>query len=161
MSKEFVSKAAGVLSAFHGGLKDDRGTRAQLRRARIPGDVYLCPAFHARICAPVEEAYGPLSEWERNALAAATGLLAHVSDGNFESDTLGRLMAGGKPDMHPLRFRRLLALDKADDLFADLRRAIVMVGKRANPTDLLWAFLNWDNQRKRWATDYYSIVRAG
>ena len=148
-----------ALHDWWAGLKDERGDRAQLRRAHDITAIILSPAYqraHRRLCAAGWEVEGnsPLND----RLAAIVGLLAHVErDGDAAP---ARAMSARKPGddrpaVSPLRFQRLLESPDLDALFTGLRRVLPLlqqpIGIAALANDLLF----WgDRVKKAWAYDY-------
>lgn len=87
-------------------------------------------------------------------LARLARILAHVR--GYEATHLPRLLGRGDPKtMSPLRFERLVHSEGAD-LETAIRRALTMVGHRANVAHLGDAVLFWsDKKRTGWCFDYY------
>ncbi len=142
-----------LLLSWWQGLKTDTGGRAALRRAPDITAVVMLPAYqhlHQRLRA----AGWPDQPWHNDRLAAAAGLLAHVR----EVSELGLPVAmseGDKPPVSPLRFTRLLESPDIDALFSGLRRAMPLIGHRADVLQLTTDVVNWgDTVKKRWAYAY-------
>ncbi|MCH2240964.1 MAG: type I-E CRISPR-associated protein Cse2/CasB [Aquabacterium sp.] len=140
-------------------LADDKGGRAELKRAADVTRVVMSPAYqrlHRMLCKVLPEGHVPAHKEDRLAIAAA--LLAHVKDDDGASVPLA--MSRGeqesdRPPVSPLRFRRLLETTDVDDLFVGLRRVLPLLGHRVNVVALTNDVLNWgDATRKRWAYGY-------
>ncbi|MBI4668058.1 MAG: type I-E CRISPR-associated protein Cse2/CasB, partial [Elusimicrobia bacterium] len=137
----------GLLRAWWEELKAARGDRAQLRRCRNVTEVAFFPAYH-RLCRAL-----PALNHEK--LAAVAGLLAHVDED--DSAPLAERMAtpkgeGRQAPVSGLRFRRLLRIQKQEELYRQLIRVLRMLDKRADIFDLAQSVYEWnDNTRKRWA----------
>jgi CRISPR system Cascade subunit CasB len=135
------------------GLKTDTGGRAALRRANDITAVVMLPAYQ-RLHQRLQAAGWPDQGWQNDRLAAAAGLLAHVR----EPSTLNIPVAmseGDKPPVSPLRFMRLLESPDIDTLFTSLRRALPLIGHRADVLQLSTDVVNWgDAVKKRWAYAY-------
>lgn len=141
-------------------LPDDKGGRAELRRAHDLMHIVMSPAYqrlHRMLCRVLPEGHVPADKEDRLAIAAA--LLAHVKDDD-SSASLPVLMSkreqeGDRPPVSPLRFRRLLEMTDVEDLFVGLRRVLPLLGHRANVVALANDVVNWgDATRKRWAYRY-------
>ena len=137
------------------GLDEDRASRATLRRAASVTEIALTPAYqrlYRRLC----EAGWPDETWRNDKLAAAVGLLAHVTA--LEDQPMPAAMSqreGDKPRVSALRFMRLLDSPDVDALFIGLRRALPLVQHRANVLTLANDVVNWgDPVKKRWAYAY-------
>jgi len=140
-----------LLNWWHG-LKVDTGGRAALRRAPDITAVVMLPTYqhlHQRL-----RAAGWHYAWRDDHLAAAAGLLAHVRAANELSLPVA-MSEGEKPAVSPLRFMRLLESPDIDALFSGLRRALPLIGHRADVLQLTTDVVNWgDGVKKRWAYDY-------
>lgn len=137
------------------GLDNDKGARAELRRAHNLTAVALTGAYQrfyrqALVCGWPEDA--PV--WQNERLAAIAGLLAHVrvNDGRKFTEILSE---GEQPEFSQLRFRRLLEAPTLDDVFVSLRRALPIVGHQAPVHQLANDVLYWGDQtKKEWAYSY-------
>lgn len=147
-------------------LDDDRGGRAALRRASSATEVMLVPAYHALLRA-LRDAGQRLPESRFTKLAVIAGIAARIRDTATES--LGSELGGARSDkaaMSPLRLRRLLACNDIDELYPQLRRAVSLLGERANLSELAATVWHWsplsDNRpgdpRRRLANDYYAVA---
>lgn len=140
-----------LLSWWHG-LRADTSGRAALRRAPDITAVVMLPAYqhlHRRL-----RAAGWNEPWRDDQLAAAAGLLAHVRE-HSEATLPAAMSEGDKPPVSPLRFMRLLESPDTDALFTGLRRALPLIGHRADVLQLTTDVVNWgDAVKKRWAYAY-------
>ncbi|OGW78267.1 MAG: type I-E CRISPR-associated protein Cse2/CasB [Omnitrophica bacterium GWA2_52_8] len=136
-------------------LENDRGGRAELRRAHDLTAVALTGAYQ-RFYQQMMKAGWPDNAqfWKNERLAAIAGLLAHVK--SEDGRTLSLAMSeGDRPKVSELRFRRLLESPTLDDVFISLRRALPIIGHKANINQLANALLFWgDNVKKEWAYAY-------
>lgn len=149
-------------------LKDNRGERAELRRAETPLEILPTKAFH-RLC-------WILPKWEKRdllALAIVAGVLAHVKTaghGSFPRQ-LGtpKEQGGDKAIFSELRFQQLLSSKDHDEFYQRLRRAVQLAGGTADICLLADGILHWakDRQdasaekpsqrfRSAWAKDYFA-----
>ena len=139
------------------GLEEDRGSRAELRRAHDLTAVALTGAFQRFYRLMVKQGW---PEREAEGLAAIAGLLAHVKV--HVDKPLAQIMSEGeKPPVSELRFRRLLESPTRDDLFIGLRRVLPLMGYNANIYDLADSVRFWgDVVKKSWAYNYNWPVKA-
>jgi CRISPR system Cascade subunit CasB len=145
------------------GLENDKGGRAELRRAHDLTAVALTAAYQRfyrqAISMGWPESSDPSTSWRDERLAAIVGVLAHVK---YPDDRkLAEIMSEGeRPVFSELRFRRLLEAPTTDDLFLSLRRALPIVGHKANMHQLAEDLLYWgDGAKKKWAYAYYSSAK--
>jgi CRISPR system Cascade subunit CasB len=148
-----------ALRDWWAGLKDERGDRAQLRRAHDITAIILTPAYqraYRRLCAAgwSVEADSPLND----RLAAIIGLLAHVEsagDATPAKAMSARRPGDDRPAVSPLRFQRLLESPDLDALFTGLRRVLPLLQQPIDIAALANDLLFWgDGVKKRWAYDY-------
>lgn len=140
------------------GLDENRGSRAELRRANDLTAIALTGAYQylyrtlLRSGWPEEDK--PENNWRNERLAAIAGLLANVKI--LDERSLPIIMSEGeRPPFSELRFRRLLESASLDDVFSGLRRALPLVSYQANVLDLANDVLFWgDGVKKRWAYTY-------
>lgn len=152
MTDENAAKRPGqIILAWWSAELGDRKTGAQKAlsaRLRRGDDVtVLCQP-------PVHDLSQKLGLRDGARLARLARILAHVRE--HQATRLPRLLGRSDPKtMSPLRFERLVHSDGAD-LEAAIRRALPMVGHRANVAHLGEAVLFWsDKTRTRWCFDYY------
>jgi len=151
-----------ILLAWWRGLADDTGGRSALRRASDITAVVMLPAYQ-RLHRRLLTAGWPDRPWQRDRLAAAAGLLAHVREATDQS--LPAAMSqheADKPRVSALRFMRLLESPDIDALFSGLRRTLPLVQHRADVLALANDVVDWgDEVRKRWAYAYDWPEKAG
>jgi CRISPR system Cascade subunit CasB len=136
-------------------LENNPGPRAELRRAHNLTAVALTGAYQ-RFYQQMLAAGWPddAKSWKNERLSAVAGLLSHVKIEDSRSMPV-IFSEGDKPSFSELRFRRLLESATIDDVFTSLRRALPMVGYKANIHDLAKAVLFWnDETKKKWAYAY-------
>lgn len=144
----------GVVLAWWRTVLDSPADRAAMRRCAAAGEVALLPAYH-RLRRDLGQA-GEKVGAER--LAVVCAVLSHVREHDGRA-SFAEQLAGGEGDkarFSGLRFRRLLAMPSGDELLTGLVRAVRILDGRANVGDLARAVRFWgDNERLRWARDYY------
>jgi CRISPR system Cascade subunit CasB len=143
-----------VILSFWASLEGRRADRAMFRRCATPAEVVFVPAFH-RLLRGLDEA-GISVIPERLAVIAA--VIAHVEKHLSAMDFASQLASGTaeKTALSSLRFRRLLAVDKPDELLIYLVRTVRLLDRTANVVDLARSIRFWsDDVRKRWAFRYY------
>jgi CRISPR system Cascade subunit CasB len=141
-----------LLNWWHG-LQTDTGGRAALRRANDITAVVMLPAYQ-RLHQRLKAAGWPDQPWHNDRLAAAAGLLAHVREAGAQNIPAA-MSEGDKPAVSPLRFMRVLESPDIDTLFTGLRRALPLIGHRADVLQLSTDVVNWgDAVKKRWAYAY-------
>jgi CRISPR system Cascade subunit CasB len=142
-----------LLMTWWQGLKTNTGGRAALRRAPNITAVVMLPTYqhlHQRLRA----AGWPDQPWSDDRLAVAAGLLAHVRELSDKALPVS-MSEGDKPAVSPLRFMRLLESSDPEVLFTGLRRALPLIGHRADVLQLTTDVVNWgDTVKKRWAYAY-------
>ena len=140
------------------GLDNNRGSRAELRRAHDLTALSLTGAYQhlyrTLLTFGWPEEDKPENNWRNERLAAIAGLLAHVKVQDERS--LPVLMSEGeRPPFSELRFRRLLDSSSLDEVFIGLRRALPLVAYHANVLKLANDVLFWgDDVKKSWAYTY-------
>lgn len=137
-------------------IANDRGARAELRRAKTLMEVTLIPAFH-----DLYRRLGATRWRDPTRIALVAGILARVEIDNRASRFAEQLATTDerrtKAPMSGLRFRRLLQHDDADALFSAMGRAVRLVDKKANVRDLATSLYYWnDRTRRDWAFAYYA-----
>lgn len=135
-------------------LKEDKGGRAELRRAHNPAEVVFLPAYH--------RLYNELDapNIDKEALACATGLCAHIKE-NREGGLAGQMAeckAGSKNSkISSLRFRRLLTVSDRGELYLFMIRIIRQLGGAVNVVDLAKTVYWWNEKtKKELAYAYYA-----
>lgn len=141
-------------------LNEQKGDRAQLRRARTLEQVYLIPAYHNLVLVLKKTPWA-----HRQRLALVAGILSHIRANEGDSSFPSRLArprdrGSSKPRFSGLRFRRLIQHDQPDDVFEPMIRAALQLGPGSRPAadvsglakDLYW----WNGRtRHNWAFAYY------
>ena len=132
------------------GLENDRGGRAELKRALSPADIVFCNAYH--------RLYNRL-RWpdrDRDKLAAIAGLAAHVRENNDTMKFAKQMTKSDKPAVSESRFRRVLEITDRDELYVSLIRLIRILGGNVNLRDLAESVYWWNkNTKKDWAYSYW------
>lgn len=155
------------LLTWHAKLKNDRGTRAMLRRCSTVDEAVLSPAYqhfyrYMLGCGWPEEA----ENWQNDKLAAIAVLTAIVKSydagaddvmDDYERNLPYRMSEKNvdRPLVSELRFRALLKIDNTDDLLSGLRRAMPLIKAKTSllhlASDVYW----WgDKTKKEWAYAY-------
>jgi CRISPR system Cascade subunit CasB len=140
------------------GLDNNRGSRAELRRAHDLTAIALTGAYQhlyrTLLASGWPEEDKPENNWRNERLATIAGLLAHVKVQDERSLPLA-MSEGERPPFSELRFRRLLDSSSLDEVFGSLRRALPLVSYQANVLELANDILFWgDGVKKRWAYTY-------
>ena len=138
-----------ALTAWWHWLDDNRGERAQLRRAQSPDDILLTAAF-AKFLQHMPGYWGVASGekgiWLSDA-AMIAGVLARVKDASSASSFAQALATpkekGGKAVMSELRFQQLQKSRDEQEFFTRLCRAIALLGGTANILSLAESILHW------------------
>ena len=142
-----------ILFEWVKGLENDRGGRAELRRAHSYDEVVFCSAYH--------RLYNRLhwNDRDRDKLASIAGLVAHVKfnkDGVKLAEQMATPKSGDKPVISGLRFRRILAIKERGELYVVLIRVIRMLGGTVNLRDLAESVYWWNTKTKKdWAYKYW------
>lgn len=137
------------------GLENDKGGRAELRRAHNVTAVALTAAYQRFYRQALSSGWPEdATPWQNERLAAIAGLLAHVKSNDVRK--LAVIMSEGeRPAFSVLRFRRLLEAPTLDDVFLSLRRALPIIGHQASVHQIANDLLYWgDKTKKEWAYAY-------
>lgn len=143
------------------GLENDKGGRAELRRAHDLTAVALTAAYQRFYRQALNSGWPEdAAPWLNERLAAVVGLLAHVKSNDGRK--LAEIMSEGeRPAFSVLRFRRLLEAPTLDDVFLSLRRALPIIGHQANVHQIANDLLHWgDKTKKEWAYAYRWPAKA-
>ena len=144
--------AAKAINTWWAGLADRRAERAALVRQK---DAFEVPsleyhrAFQTYFAAIKNRGAGestyPLSRYK---MPAVLGMLAHIREPDPRRGFPEALAKGGngKKGLSELRFRRLLQCQTLDELYPQLRRAIAVLGKKANVLDVAELIYQWDRE---------------
>lgn len=134
----------------------DRAALARLRRADLVGamqDPATFTLFHA---------LGRAHPAALLDVALCAAVLAGVREdrrGEHPARTLGPPPAEAveRALMKPLRFRRLIGAETAEDRLIALRRAVQLADRRLDVHELAAACLDWsETRRQRWIFEYYN-----
>lgn len=152
------SHSGKMLHKWWEGLKEDRPSRAVLRRCSTLDAVTLSDAYQRfyRYMLACNAWPADAASWQNNKLAAIAGLLAHVKTEDKQRLPIRMSeLAGDRPLVSELRFRDLLKIETADDLFVSLRRTIPLIGHQASIEQLAHDVYWWnDKTKKEWAYSY-------
>jgi CRISPR system Cascade subunit CasB len=180
--KKLSEEDANCLKRWWDGLDDNRGDRAQLRRATNPDDVLLTPAFaHFLKAMPdswIEGKTGKNTTLSMSDMALIASVIARVKSEPQRADaTFARLLAtpkenGNKAAMSELRFQQLQKSRSPEDFFLRICRAVSLLGGKVNVTLLADDIAHWliefrfgvaskpeDRLAVRWASDYYTVFK--
>lgn len=134
------------LLAWYQWLHDDqsKGIKARLKKCATVDEILTQQGF-LRLCwaLPRHETY------LLQGLAIVAGVLSRVEESSHKTlaDHLGQQKeTTGKPVFSELRFQRLLASDHEDAYLQAMCRAVIQVGKQANPLQLADSILHWQQQ---------------
>lgn len=162
--KESAKKLRSAIAEWHISLAENRGERAELRRAKSPLDIYISQAFRRGLVERLKSKGMEFGEPDLEKLSLMTGVLAHANNLDNKSPfaALFAKSEKGSVDMKDVRFRRLLSIPEndADGLYLMLIRLIGLMGGQASITGLLECSCFWnDFSRRKWAEAYYSVKR--
>lgn len=147
-----------TLHKWWDGLDEDRASRAVLRRCATIDEVTLSDAYQHFYRYMLAHKAWPeeTKSWQKDKLAAIAGLLALIK--TEDSQRLPIKMSessGDRPLVSELRFRSLLKIETADDLFVSLRRTLPLIDNKANIYQLANDVYFWgDKTKKEWAYSY-------
>ncbi len=100
----------------------------------------------------------------KDRVAALAGILAwvrHDDDRPVASAVGRRSLDDAEAGLSEGRFRRLLQIERNDELMDAMRRLVRQAGGIANVRDLSGSVLYWgDSVQKRWIFNYYGVGRA-
>lgn len=148
----------------------DRASRARLRRASSEG-VVVEPALIALYNKLNCDIRG-FDEKQFEIAKRVALVLAHVrgvsEDKNGHQETFARQLGLKDPKdeksavLSTLRFRRLLAARGEEEIIREFRRAVALVGGKANVLDLALLLLSWEDEKTqtRFAFDYFGGAQA-
>lgn len=152
-------------------LKDEPGTRAELRRCKEVAEVMMTPLFN-RFCHRIKGVFETEPRgWEAR-LAMVVGLLAHLKhdhastvlnsskgeERSFAAHFVVPMAEGDRPKVSELRFRRLLQRDSRD-LYPAMMRVLRMLDGGANLYGLAESVYYWnDKVKKEWSFAYFPRV---
>ncbi len=154
------SQAGKALLEWWRGLDENRGDRAELRRAGEISEIIFIPAYHRLRYALLKH-----SKVYENGLAATAGILAHVKQ-NDPSKAFAEQMAQSKDGsdrarLRGLRFRRLLKCQSHEDLYRDMVRVVRQLNGKANALSLANMIYWWNDRTKQtMAREYYTLAMS-
>jgi CRISPR type I-E-associated protein CasB/Cse2 len=159
-------RAEGKVEEAEADTDPRRRELAELRRARTPADVMLCPAFAELVAACMPEARSEsgrlvgISHWTLEALARTAFLLADV-----ERCILGRGFAAAMsaqrnngPAVSAVRANVLFRSPDEDAACRVIASMLPILVGGFDPADLYRAMRNWEDTRRRWASAYHLEV---
>ena len=163
--------ASDYILEWWGGLKQNKGARAELRRSKNLQDIQTTSAYQRCYWAVMK--HFAQGKWKPNKkqMAIIVGLSAYVEDNDTEKKTdqgehqehdyLGyQISRGDKPKLSELRFRRLLKIKDREKLFRFLIQIIRLLDKKVNLLDLLRIAYYWgDKTRTNLAYQYYEKAK--
>jgi CRISPR system Cascade subunit CasB len=156
--------AGQTLDAWWRNLAENRGDRAELRRAHTPDAAALVPATVHLVTALRTTEAARHGGWVERILVIA-GVTAHL-DPNRETvilapnpaNTLPERMAaarGDRPVVSELRFRRLLRTPRSE-LYRPMIRILALLDGEANLFELAESLFWWGPRiQKEWAFTYF------
>lgn len=140
------------------GLQQNRGLRAELRRADTPLDALISKAFQRNLIPLLLSKGIGLTSAEQERLALPVGILAHarrLEKQHIVPVMLTRLQETNR-DMADRRFKRLLAITDRDELYTALIRLVRFMDGATHLQSLVTSGFWWTgNTRKQWAINYY------
>ena len=148
-----------TLREWHAALYENRGERAELRRAKTPAEVCISRAYHRGIVARWRARGITLSPEALRALALPVGVLAHAKA--LRGEHFAALFAthkGGSQEAKDARFIKLLHVpdDDPDLLYRSLLRLVRLMEYTAEPLFLVLGATCWnETTRLDWAMHYY------
>ena len=137
-------------------LKDNKGRRAGLRRAKTLEEVFFAPAYHDLLRKL------SVTGWQQKRnVALGAGILAHVENNTggvpFAAQMASPGKSGSKACVSGLRLRRLLQNKTHGDVFGPLIRIVRLLDKNCNIQNLAQSLYWWnDRTRREWAFAYYA-----
>lgn len=153
--KRTVSAEQQAVLEWWQALQDNKGGRAELRRAKELEQVFFLPEFYN-----LYNRLTPMQWRSREKLALLAGVLAHVRTEAVQS--VAEQMAssgksGSKAVLSGLRFRRLLRHETPQELYGPMIRVIRLLDKKINIADLAQSLYWWNSRTKmNWSMAYYS-----
>lgn len=160
----------GLTDAGNAGRRADRGALARLRRVGLADfgggpepdlTALLGEEAFRSLYRRLRGLKGKPADWETDLVTVAM-TLAHVREDAGKARTAALL--GGPDDdkrrMKEARFRRLMRVADAGDLFDEARRLIMLLDRRAPVGELGASLLLWRHEphvRRDWARAYYGL----
>ena len=138
-----------VIQDWYHWLHQDKqkGVRAQLKRCASLDEVIIERGFLR-----LNQALPRLNQYNLMGVALVAGVLAITK--TIDSATLITLLGKAKegsdtPVFSELRFQRLLASDNEEQLFKNMRRAVIQAGEKSNPLALADCLLHWQREHQQ------------
>jgi CRISPR system Cascade subunit CasB len=136
-------------------LEDNKGGRAELRRAKKLEQVFYSPQFHG-----LYRKISPIGWRNEKKIALMAGVLAHIRSDAASQSVATQMAAPGKSGskavLSGLRFRRLLQHDSPEELYIPIIRIIRLLDKKINIADLAQSLYWWNSRTKMdWSLSYY------
>lgn len=150
-----ANKSGKILVHWWSDLQDNRGARANLRRARTLSDIMFVPEYH-RLYNTLH-----LDTRSRKRVALIAGVCSCVEE-NTKSSFVSMLAAPrngahSKPVLSGLCFRQLLAINEPEELHTAMVGIVGLLGKKTNICDMARTLYWWGNSTKQnLAFKYYA-----
>lgn len=142
----------------------DPAALAALRRCATTSQVHLVPVFELLV--------REMPEARLDDLAVVAAVLAHVREHDPSAGVAEQIAKasgpGGQPAVSPLRFRRLLQVNGAEERIRAGARIARQLKGQVNVVDLADALYWWDHEQdlhrqnmdvqRRWARRYYATL---
>lgn len=123
-----------------------RAARAQLRRASSASEIISIAATH-----DLNASLGGALTSRAETLALIASALANIRE--TSAQTAAEQMEG---TISPLRFQRLVRIERPGELILPLRRALIQIEGRAHVGKLAADLFYWSDQvRNQWCFSYY------
>jgi len=160
-----------ALTDWWTGLQHNKGDRAELRRCATLLEVVMTPAYHRAYRLLAQRGLPDDPERPNGRIPLIVALVAHVKDRGGgvppRAQPLAKLMSASsegsdRPRVSPSRFRRLLALESAEELLDGFRRVLPLIEGEVRPQVLAQDLYYWGERRKRaWAYAYdWPVARS-
>lgn len=174
--KKLKKDDAARITAWWHWLDDNRGDRAQLRRAQSPNDVLLTAAF-AHFLQKMPKTWTSDNKIPITDMAMMAAVLARVKKIPENNYSFAKTLAlpkesGSKSAMSELRFQQLQKSQTEDEFFMRLCRAVALMGGKVNIVSLADDILHWLSEHRYgpaskpqdrlavcWASDYYAAFK--
>ena len=150
-----TQEPTGIVREWWASMQNNRGARAELRRATSLTEVVLLP-FHFELRARLAG-----TAWRHiEGVALIAGALAHVDHDDpglsFPAQMARPRGSGQGAIVSDLRFRRLIQHKTRTDLFVPIIRIVRLLGRTANVSNLAESLYWWnDCTRRECAFAYY------
>lgn len=152
-------------------LRSDPSARARLRRCRSAQEAITIPAAIAllRQLAPDTSASDYRVERALGLARVLSNITSEVRERPmqaagwqvFPGDMREGDIAGGRPRLSEVRFRRLMLTEGGEEQVTAFTRLIALLDRKTNVRSIAEAFWYWGDKTKlRWAFDYYAASVA-